>query len=147
MKDPDVNKYLEARFESWPIKKLKEYVRRVKSDPNCIFMAIVLKEDNMHIGNLKLVIDRNHKYADVSIFIGEKAYWGKNIAPEALSSVVRYSFKKLKLHKLIAETYEVNKGSINAFKKAGFIIEGRRKRQYLYNGNYIDSILLGIVRK
>lgn len=145
MRNPEVNQFLESRFQKWNINKLKEYVKKLKDDPDFLFLAITTK-NGRHIGNTKLgPINHIHKFADLGITIGEKDCWGKGFASEAIRLVVDYSFKNLSLHKITAGTYENNIGSIKAFKKSGFKIEGVRKKHYLYNGNYIDLISLGIV--
>ena len=61
--------------------------------------------------------------------------------------MVDYAFKKLKLNKLTAGAYANNIGSVKAFKNVGFLIEGIRKRQYLYNKKYVDGVLLGCIKK
>lgn len=148
MNDPKVNKYLESRFEKWSIKKLKDYVGEVKKNPSYVFLAVIEKGKNKHIGNIKIgPINRTHKFADVGIIIGEKSFWGKGFAAEAIKLVIDYSFNKLRLNKLTAGAYNNNIGSIRAFQKAGFLVEGVRKKHYLCNGDYVDSVLLGIVRK
>jgi RimJ/RimL family protein N-acetyltransferase len=148
MNDPEINQYLESRFEKWSIKKLKDYISEVKKNSACLFLAIVTKDKNRHIGNIKIgPINQVHKFADVGIIIGEKSFWGKGFATEAIKLVVEYAFNKLKLHKLTAGAYSCHTASIKAFEKAGFSDEGVRKKHYLYNGNYIDGKLLGIVRE
>lgn len=148
MRDPDITQYLESRFEGWTIKRLKDYVRKIKLDPNFVFLAIVLKGKNKHIGNIKIgPINRIHNFSDVGIIIGEKSYWGKGFATEAIKLVIDYAFNKLNLRKLTAGAYSSNIASIKAFEKAGFSVEGIRKRHYSCNGKYVDSILLGIIRK
>lgn len=148
MRDPEVNQYLESRFEKWSVRRLKNYVKEIKINRDNFFWAIILKETGRHIGNIKLgPINCRHGFADLGIIIGEKPYWGKGFATEAITLVADYAFKKLKLNKLTAGAYTNNIGSIKAFKNAGFFIEGIRKKQYLYNGNYVDGVLLGCIRK
>lgn len=146
--DLEVNQFLETRFKKWTIKKLKNYVNKIKNNSDYLFLAIILKNGNRHIGNMKLgPINRIHKFADIGILIGEKSFWGKGFATEAIKLVVDYAFNKLNLHKLTAGAYSNNPGSIKAFKKAGFLVEGIRKKQCFYNGDYVDGILVGIVRE
>ena len=71
---------------------------------------------------------------------------GKGLATEAIGLTVDFAFKKLNLRKIISAVYANNPGSIKAFKKNGFSIEGRTKKRYFYRGDYVDSILLGITR-
>lgn len=148
MRDPEVNQYLESRFEKWSVRRLKNYVKEIKINRDNFFWAIILKETGRHIGNIKLgPINRKHGFADLGIIIGEKPYWGKGFATEAITLVADYAFKKLKLNKLTAGAYANNIGSVKAFKNVGFLIEGIRKRQYLYNKKYVDGVLLGCIKK
>jgi RimJ/RimL family protein N-acetyltransferase len=148
MNDPEINQYLESRFEGWSVGKLKRYISDIKKNPDNVFLAIVSRDRNKHIGNIKIgPINQSHRYADVGVIIGEKSFWGKGIAAEAIKLVVDYAFNSLDLHKLTAGAYRCNSRSIKAFQKAGFSIEGVRKKHCLCNGNYVDSVLLGIVRR
>lgn len=148
MNDPEVNQYLESRFEKWSIKKLEDYVTKIQDNPDYVFLSIILKDENRHIGNIKIgPINQIHKFADVGLIIGERSFWGRGLATEALKLIVDYAFNTLNLHKLTAGAYADNIGSIRAFEKAGFLIEGIKKKHYLYNGDYIDGVLLGVFRK
>ena len=148
MRDPEVNQYLESRFEKWSVRRLKNYVKEIKINRDNFFWAIILNETGGHIGNIKLgPVNRKHGFADLGIIIGEKPYWGKGFATEAITLVVDYAFEKLKLNKLTAGAYANNIGSVKAFKNAGFLIEGIQKRQYLYNKKYVDGVLLGCIKK
>ena len=147
MNDPSVNKYLESRFYSHSFKTLNDYVRSTLGDKENAFFAIMLNENNRHIGNIKLgPINTFHRFADIGILIGEKDCWGKGYATEAIRLIVEYAFDKLNLHKVTAGCYASNKRSIKAFKKAGFVQEGIRKKHCYCDGKYVDDILLGLIR-
>lgn len=146
MNDPAVNQYLESRFIPQSQSCLKTYVESFEGDRNNVILAIILKRNEQHIGNIKLgPIDWYHRLGDVGILIGAKEQWGKEYATEAISLLAGYAFRTLNLHKLKAASYDTNKGSIRAFEKAGFSVEGVRKEQYFCNGRYVDSILLGFI--
>jgi len=143
LNDPEVNQYLERRFVRHTLPSLKKYINTISRDPNLIFLAIVLKEGDKHIGNIKLgPIDRNHKVGDIGIMIGDKLCWGKGYATEAVKLLCEYAFGELRLHKVTAGAYENNIGSIKAFLKLGFFEEGRRKRHLFYKGKWVDNVLL-----
>lgn len=148
MNDNEVIKYLESRFYPQSREKIEEYVRSINNDPNHIFLAIIEKKSNTHIGNIKLgSINWFHRLADVGLIIGEKTAWGKGYATEAIRLVTEYAFRKLNLHKLSAGCYEENIGSEKAFKKNGYIVEGIRKKHCFYAGKYTDVILMGIINE
>ena len=147
MNDPEVTRYLESRFYPNSMERLREYVTSKMGNRDNVFLAIVLKEGDRHIGNIKLgPINWIHRFADVGILIGEKDCWGKGYGTEAIRLVVDYAFRKLNLHRLTAGVYAINQASVRAFLKAGFTEEGRRKSHTYCDGQYVDGILLGIVR-
>jgi len=148
MNDPEVTRYLECRFSNNTMEAIKDYVETILQDRNNIFLAIILKNGHRHIGNIKIgPINRMHRFADVGLLIGEKDCWGKGYATEALRLVADYAFKTLNLHKLTAGAYATNKGSERAFIRAGFLVEGIRKKHCYCDGNYVDAILFGILNE
>lgn len=146
MNDPEVTRFLEARFSSNDKRSMKKFVQDALKNPDALFLAIVLKDGNRHIGNIKLgPINRHHGCGDVGIIIGEKDCWGKGYATEALKLLSDYAFGTLKLHKLTAGCYANNAGSEKAFLAAGFVQEGVRKSQCLCDGKYVDALIFGKV--
>ena len=148
MNDPDVIRYTESRFTPQSTEKIQAYVRRESENPDSVFMAIIEKEHDRHIGNIKIHrIDRYHLHAEVSIVIGKKECWGKGYGTEAIRLVVDFAFNTLNLRRLTAGVYANNIGSVRAFKKAGFCEEGLRKKHRFYKDAYVDEVLLGIARE
>ena len=148
LNDPEVNQFLEIRFVRHTLPALKKYIAKVLKNPDTIFLAIILKDGYKHIGNIKLgPIDKNHKLAEIGIMIGDKNSWGNGYATDAIKLLTDYAFNELKLHKIIAGAYENNIGSVKAFLKLGFCEEGRRKKHFLYNGKWIDDVLLAKKRR
>jgi len=148
MNDPEITRYLESRFFPNDMESLEDYVSKRQKDPNDIFLAIVLKDTDRHVGNIKLgPINWIHRLADVGVLIGDKDSWGKGYATEAIGLVARMAFHNLNLHKLTAGYYADNKGSERAFLKNGFLIEGKRRAHRFSNGVYVDTVILGLLRE
>ncbi len=148
LNDPEVNRYLETRYSPQSIENIKKYVEKMDGKDDEIFLAICLKENDRHIGNIKLgPVNRIHGFADISLLIGERDYWGKGLATEAIALIVRYAFGTLNLHKLRAGCYSENYGSAKAFIKNGFEKEGLLKEQWAVNNARTDEILLGLINK
>ena len=146
LNDPEVNQYLETRHAKQSLKSIKRYVESKIEKKDEIFLAICLKADGKHIGNIKLgPINPFHRFADVSLFIGEKDCWGMGIATEAISLLAKFAFDELHLNKLAAGCYAGNIGSARAFENAGFRREGLEKSKWFSGGRYVDGILLGLV--
>ena len=141
MNDPETNQYMETRFSPQSSDDIKNYVMKMKEDSSVLFMAIISRNDNRHIGNIKLgPISRHHQRAYISFFIGDKSYRGKGIATEAVRLLSDYAFRDLSLAKVIGGCYSNNSGSKKVFEKAGFKLEGILKKQFRYENEFVDEL-------
>jgi len=147
MNDYEVVKFTESRYMVHTMESLKNFILHVNNDYNYCF-AMVDIASGKHIGNIKIGnIHPIYKYADVGLIIGNKDFYGKGIATEALKLCIEFAFKQLKLHRLWAGIYDVNVGSIKAFERAGFVREGCEKEKCLFEGKRVDCYLYGIVNE
>ena len=143
MNDPEGTRYIESHNRGHTYESLLHYIQTMSNSPNNLFLAIVARENMRHIGNIKLgSINSIHRTADIGIIIGEKDYWGQGLASEAINLLAEYAFDAIGLYKLTAGSYTTNKGSIRAFKKSGFKIEGVLKEQCDSSDGRIDVTLM-----
>lgn len=148
LNDPEVNQFLETRFVPQSENRIREFVQSKDGNSNEILFAICDRETNRHIGNIKLgPINWVHRYGDISLLIGEKDFWGKGIGSKSIRLVTLFAFNTLNLHKLRAGCYAANKGSIRAFEKNGFQLEGTLRDQWYANGSYMDQLWLGLLKE
>lgn len=146
MNDSEITQHLETRFYPNSMPRILSFVKSKFEDPNNVFLAIISKDSDKHIGNIKLgPINWIHRTGEIGIVLGDKQMWGKGIATETLTLMSTYAFNKLNLRKLTAGCYSNNNGSEKAFVKAGYIVEGIRKNHFFCDGIYVDYILLGLI--
>lgn len=125
LNDTDVNKYLETRHSVQTLDSCREFVLRCNADNKEHLMGIFLKESSCHIGNVKLgFVNSFHKRGQISLFIGEKAYWGKGLAKEVAYAMTKYGFEKVGLGRIEAGCYEENLASLRTFLSIGYTVEG-----------------------
>jgi len=145
LKDEDVIQYLEIRHTIQTLSRIKTFINECNESNNTYVFGI-FTDDNMHIGNIKLgPINIIHNISSISILVGNKHYWGKGIASEAIDILTKFAFKKVGLNKLTAGMYIENISSMRAFEKVGFTKEGLRKKHYNLNDKYVDVIELGLL--
>ena len=146
LNDPEVTQYLEVRYVPHSLENIRAFVTAMDGKSDEIFMAICLRENDRHIGNIKLgPINAMHGCGDVSLLIGEKDCWGHGYATEAIRLCCRFAFAVRNLRKLNAGVYAANVGSKRAFEKAGFREEGRLRGQSMVAGRPMDHVLLGLL--
>jgi len=146
LSDAEVIRYIDSRFRPPSRESLEGYLRKVQSDERTLFFAMVAKDAGRLIGTVKLgPIHPVHRYADLGILIGDKSYWRRGFATEAIALTTRFAFDRLNLHKVTANCYAPNLGSLAAFQKVGFVLEGRRLSHCFLDGEYVDFLHFGIV--
>jgi len=146
LNDPQVNQYLETRWDKQSIESISEFVGAMLKSQNDYLFAIITKDDQgKHIGNIKIgPIHPRHTYADISYFLGDRVYWGKGLVTQAIDLVTRFGFDVLGLYRIQAGVYEKNIGSIRALQKSHFVHEATLRKQLLdANGNRQDHLFFG----
>ena len=140
LNDPEVNRYLETRFVVQTLASVRSYVAAAIAAPDNIFLAIIEKATNLHIGNIKLgPILPHHRRGELSFFIGEKGCWGRGYATEAVGLLTDYALRELSLVKVTAGCYSTNLGSKRVFEKLGYEIEAVLKKQYFSEDTWVNS--------
>lgn len=147
LNDPDVNRFLETKWSIQNMDSIKSFVSFQRDNEHSILFAIVTKVNDEHIGNMKIgPIHPYYSHADISYFIGEKTFWQKGIATEAIKLVCDYGFDKLSLNRIEAGAYESAIGSWKALEKCGFVREGVFRKQVIFNSEYIDVYRYGLLK-
>lgn len=148
MINSEVNQYLETRFTEPSIEALREYVAVMRESNHSYLFGMFLRSGGTHVGNIKLgPVSVVHGSAAIGLIIGDQAAWGKGLASEAIGALSEWGFKTLGLEKLNAGSYRRNLGSIHAFEKSGYRIEGTQRNQVrLADGSRDDVVLLGRTR-
>ena len=146
LNDYEVTKYTEQKNFNHTIDSVNEFVdEKYNSSTDQLFGIFY---ENIHIGNIKLgPIKFEHMSAEVSYFIGEKKFWGKGIASKCVETVVHFAVTELGLRKINAGYYENNIGSAKVFEKCGFVVEGVRISDVIFEKKRINSVLVGYIPK
>lgn len=147
LNDPEVNRYLETRFSPQTKQSCEDFVSDMERDSNSHLFGIFDKAQNEHIGNIKLgFMNSHHQSAQLSLFIGEKSYWGKGYATEAIRCITQWGFNALDLERIEAGCYDSNLGSLRAFLKVGYSVEGFFRNSVVSEGRRIGCFWLGILK-
>lgn len=147
LNDPEVNQFLETRFSMQNLETCEQFVMQMQNDSASFLFGIFNKELDKHMGNIKLgFINVRHSSCQLSLFIGEKSQWGKGFATESIQAVTQWGFNELGLKRIEAGCYDNNMGSLRAFLKAGYAVEGFFKSSIVFGNKRIGSFWLGITK-
>jgi ribosomal-protein-alanine N-acetyltransferase len=130
-----------------PFEDVRAYVEELWRSDYSSFFAIHYASTGVFIGTAKInfVNDAGMatRTADLGIMIGDKALWGKGVATDTLYALARYAFNTLAARKLTAGGLAANEAVLKAFRRIGFVEEGRIRGKCLVAGEYMDHVLLG----
>jgi RimJ/RimL family protein N-acetyltransferase len=148
MRDPEVTRYLEVRFDPPDARRLEAFIATMNaSEDNLLLGLFPRAELGRHIGNIKLgPIDRRHRVAALGIAIGERGYWGRGLATQAIAAVSEHALSALELERIEAGFYADNLASQQAFLRAGFTVEGRLRASRAWGHERMDEVLMGKTR-
>ena len=147
MNDHKIVKYTEQRYKKHTIKNVTKFVIEKQKSKNEFLYGIFLKNKKKeHIGNIKLgPINFTHRYGEISYFIGNKNYWGKNYATKAISEIIKIAKNVFKLKKLQAGFYEMNHRSKAVLQNNKFKLEGIFKSQIIFRGKRYKHFWYGLI--
>jgi diamine N-acetyltransferase len=91
-------------------------------------------------------IDWRVKSAEFGIMIGEKRYWNQGYGTEAVRLLVQHGFDMLNLNRIFLHVFVTNPRAIRAYEKVGFTLEVRERQAEYKNGQYIDVLLMSILK-
>ena len=146
LNNKEINEYLESRLTVQTEESVRQFVSNIIESDDTYLFAILSKENNEHIGNIKVgPINFNYKHTFIGYLIGDKEHWGKGIASEAVYLAVKFCHNILKLHKINAGIIAENIGSIRVLEKLGFKMEGCIRDDVFINGKYSDVYKYGLL--
>jgi RimJ/RimL family protein N-acetyltransferase len=109
--------------------------------------VICLLDDERPIGvGMLFDLDRLNGSAELGIFIGEKAEWGKGYGTDAVNSLVDFGFGSLRLERIWLEVWTENPRAQRSYEKSGFVLEATLRHDRYEGGRFTDGHVMSIVR-
>ena len=139
--EEQTTKYLADRF--WPNSKdtQLEFLKSL-GDRNRLVLSIVTIEKNQHIGVVSLSsINWVHRYADVTIVIGEKDYNKATYSIEAFSLILKVAFIRLNLRTIKSGYANSNEASRRIHRVFKFFKIGEYKNILCIDGRSDDLVI------
>ncbi|HNT98130.1 MAG TPA: GNAT family N-acetyltransferase [Elusimicrobiales bacterium] len=131
--------YTQAGARGWV-----DFNRKLAASRDKTQLNLAIDLDGRVIGGIGLFDISGHR-AEIGYWLGVK-YWGRGIMPRAVKALTGHALKKLKLRRVYAKVFPVNKASARVLLKAGYRYEGRLAKEHLKRGRLIDALLFAKTR-
>ncbi|WP_370831476.1 GNAT family N-acetyltransferase [Clostridium sp.] len=126
-------KYMVEHLKYLNIPSKRSYV--IINKPGTIVGVITYSEDKY-----------SRNVYNISLTIGKK-YWRRGYGTDSIKAILKYLFFKRKAHKVELEVVRENEAAVICYKKCGFVEEGIRRKKYYYKGDYLDTIVMGLLKE
>jgi GNAT superfamily N-acetyltransferase len=106
----------------------------------------IIEENSIRVGYFRI---NNYSKINSNLYIGADLhpdFHGRGIAHSAYSIFIPFIFKYYDLNKISLEVLSTNDRAISLYKKIGFIEEGRKRSEVLKGENFVDSIIMSILK-
>jgi RimJ/RimL family protein N-acetyltransferase len=144
---PDVRRFL-ARNTALNLAGEEDFIRGLPNRPGDEIFVIALHQGNRDIGVVGLHGFQNAARRGVlGITIGEPDCWGQGYGAEAIDLVLEHAFGELNLHRVELCVYATNARGIACYEKLGFVREGAKREAMVVDGEYVDEVFMGLLRR
>lgn len=131
----------------YTLQDAENYINEVvHKDEKCqCCRAIIISGEVVGSIGLFLKDDVYCKSAEIGYWLAEP-YWGRGIMSSAIKYLCKFAFEQYDIVRIYAEPFEYNTGSRKALEKAGFILEGIKKKSIYKNGNFFNSCIYALIK-
>ncbi len=150
----------EPEWKKWdapyfPLEKIeyeafrKNTLKRLESmKPNDVESRLIIEVNNQIIGLVTYYWEHEpSNWLEMGIGIYKPEHWSSGYGTEALKLWIDYLFENMPLVRVGLTTWSGNVRMMRVAEKLGMQLEGRMRKCRLYNGEYYDSIRMGILRE
>ena len=123
------------------------FAARVVGD-DALAMAIHERDTDRLVGTCAFSqLDGDNGSALYHITIGEKDVWGRGFGTEATQLMLDHAFGSLGLHRIALFVFEFNERAIRAYRRCGFVIEGRARESIYRDGRWWDELAMSVLER
>ena len=145
--DEEVTKY-SGRKRAETLDEAISHIQLVTDSLNSnegICWVITLKDEPRMIGSLGLWrLIKQHYRAEIGYTL-HPTHQGRGIMHEAMTAVIDYGFRVMKLHSIEANITPLNKASQRVLERCNFIREAYFREDFYDNGVFTDSAIYSLL--
>lgn len=126
----------------------QKWFESVQQRSDMVIFGIRLFNTDKLIGSCQLhSIHPIHRTAELQIRIGDISERGHGYGSDAVGLLLDFGFKNLNLNRIYLHVFATNTTAIKTYEKAGFTREGLFRQSVFVDNNYVDIIVMSILRE
>lgn len=133
-------------FSHMPLSEMEQQRWISNYDGSRMHVFIIENESRQPIGYTILKDhDAKNANAEIGLFL-DPSFQGKGYGHDAFSTLLRYCFHELNLHRVMLQVFAFNERAIAMYEKMGFVSEGRLRDVQFTQNAYQDVIIMSMLR-
>lgn len=151
LRDPEVNRLTGSVHHSGPVPEVNAerlhqwYLSRAEQTERLDLMVADLDSDRWAGEVVLNEWDPGNLSCNFRILMGPDSQ-NRGYGTEATRLLLGHAFEALALHRVSLEVYAFNPRAQHVYSSVGFVEEGRRREALRYDGQWVDAILMSILR-
>jgi RimJ/RimL family protein N-acetyltransferase len=142
--DDDVRPFLGRRTASTR-EDVVEEIERSLEEP-ATFGRFVITVDGQRAGMVGFhVVNERSRIARLERLAVHPGFRGRRLADDAARRFQRLLLGELGFHRLELEIYAFNERACAHAERVGYVREGRKRQAYLYDGEWVDTVLYSLL--
>lgn len=144
--DPEIARL--ARYQQTPMRpeEIERFFAARVVGPDALAMAVHERATGRLIGTCAFSqLDGENGSALYHITIGESDAWGRGYGTEATQLMIDHAFGTLGLHRIALFVFEFNERATRAYRRCGFVVEGRSRESIWRDGQWWDELAMSIL--
>ena len=114
------------------------------STPGAAGFSIVDVDDRL-IGHITLYgATVPERAATLAVMVGPE-FTGRGLGTDAVAVMLRYGFLEMGLNRIELTVWGFNDRAVRAYRRCGFVVEGRRREAVYHNGVFSDQIIMSVL--
>ena len=136
------NNWIPVSLAAWE----KDFDKHLEDEDKSDF---VIEVDGRVIGTISLHGWKNPRAGTVEMAVGiyDPDYVGKGYGRDAIAVFLDWCFRIQNHRRVLLHTNATNERAIRAYRACGFVEEGRMREDEYMNGEYVDTLVMGILRR
>jgi RimJ/RimL family protein N-acetyltransferase len=144
--DPEIARL--ARYQATPMRpeEIERFFEARVLGTSTMAMAIHEKTSDRLVGTCAFSqLDGDNGSALYHITIGESDVWGRGFGTEATAMMLDHAFGTMGLHRIALFVFEFNERAIRAYRRCGFVMEGRSRESIWRDGRWWDEVGMSVL--
>ena len=144
--DPEIARL--ARYQQTPMRseEIERFFTARVVGPEALAMAVHERSTDRLVGTCAFSqMDGDNGSALFHITIGEPDTWGRGFGTEATRLMIDDAFGVMGLHRIALYVFEFNVRAIRAYRRCGFVVEGRSRESIWREDHWWDELAMSIL--